>query len=167
MKKIVMSTALILSAFYIEQANAQSLEYCYAPQGSKTYLQKTIGSWKILKSKCSCSATTVGKPTSLMFVHAIKSTPEQAEPNLMVLVFLDKKMKSPQKNIVVKADGFELETETEGEKDFIASTNWKADIIETISSSSLLEVGPYRYSLKQSTAALKAMLACYSTLPGK
>ncbi|SPL65746.1 hypothetical protein OHAE_1613 [Ochrobactrum soli] len=100
-------------------------------------------------------------------IDATKSTPEQQEPNVVVLIMLDKKLKSAHKNIIVKADGFELETETEGGEDVIVSTKWKADIIETISSSSLLEVGPYKYSLKQSSAAMKAMLACYATLPGK
>jgi len=163
----MISMALVVSAFFFTEASAQSFEYCYTPQGSKTYLQKTIGSWKILKSKCGCSATTFGKPTSMLFINATKSTPEQTEPNLVVFLILDKKLKKPLNDITVKADGFELETETGGEADIIASTKWKADIIETISSSSLLEVGPYKYSLKQSSAALKAMLACYVTLPGK
>ncbi|MDH0123324.1 hypothetical protein ABE562_05000 [Brucella intermedia] len=166
MKKTMMPMALVVSAFFMGKAGAQTLEYCYAPPDSKTYLQKTIGPWKIIKSKCSCSATTIGKPSSMLVVHATRASVDQREPILKLLVFLDKKLKKPVSNIPVKVDGFDVESETEGQEDIIAS-ELKIDLLETISSSNQIEIGPYKFALRQSSAAVNAMMSCYGTLTGK
>ncbi|MEE9925813.1 MAG: hypothetical protein PBV01_20995 [Brucella anthropi] len=152
----------------VSATSASAVEYCYSPPGTKAFLQQTVGQWRILKSKCSCSAIAFGKPTSMFAIHANKPSTEHVAPTAFLILATDKEYAGDPNKYRVYLDGFEVEAEIGYEQSsntLFASP--KMDIYEAVSASHSLSFGPYTLPLKQSRKAMSALMACYSKLSGQ